>query len=160
MISVPKSARDRLVRPAGQAPIRPPAAAIRGHVRCGQQPRVGGAGVAELAVRNDHRLTGYLQHGHGGDETGVRAVDHDAEPVALGDHGTAEPAQAAMHRRLGLHVADLVDPVVHQGEHGDAGRAGLLQTPQVAVEEVAALAAEQHHGLSDTRGWFGTVSSR
>ncbi len=51
-----------------------------------------------------------------------------------------------MHRRLGLHVADLAGPVVHQGEHGDAGRAGLLQTPQVAVEEVAALAAEQHHG--------------
>ncbi len=51
-----------------------------------------------------------------------------------------------MHRRLGLHVTELVDPVVHQGEHGDAGRAGLRQPAQVAVEEVTALAAEQHHG--------------
>ena len=49
-----------------------------------------------------------------------------------------------MHRRLGLHVADLADPVVHQGEHGEAGRAGFPEPPQVALEEVAALAAEQH----------------
>ena len=49
------------------------------------------------------------------------------------------------HGRLGLHVADLVDPVVHQREHGDAGRAGFLQPPQVTVEEVTALAAQQHH---------------
>ena len=76
----------------------------------------------------------------------MRAVDHDAQPVALGHHVAAEPAQAAVHRRLGLHVAELVDPVVHQGEHGDAGRAGLLEPPQVALEEVAALAAEQHRG--------------
>jgi hypothetical protein len=123
----------------------------RSRVPCSHQPGVpdvGGvsAGIAELAVRDDHRLAGRRQHGHGRGHAGVRAVDHDAQPVALGHHIAAEPAQAAVHRRLGLHVADLADPVVHQGEHGEAGRAGLLEPPQVTLEEVAALAAEQHHG--------------
>jgi hypothetical protein len=35
---------------------------------------------------------------------------------------------------------------MHQGEHGDAVRAGFLQPPQVALEEIRALAAEQHRG--------------
>ena len=152
MISVPKSARDRLVRPTGQAPIRPPAEATAATCAGGQQPRVGGAGVGELAVGDDHRLVRCLQHGHGGIEAGVGAVDHDAQLVALGDHGPAEPAQPAVHRWFGLHVADLVGPVVHQGQHGDAVRAGLLQPPQVALEEVTALAAEQHHGAPVGRG--------
>jgi hypothetical protein len=50
------------------------------------------------------------------------------------------------YRLLGLHVADVADPVVHQGEHGEAGRAGLLEPAQVALEEVAAFAAEQDGG--------------
>jgi hypothetical protein len=49
-----------------------------------------------------------------------------------------------VHGRRGLHVADLVDPVVHQREHGHAGRAGLLQPPRVTLQEVAALTAQQH----------------
>jgi len=102
MISVPKSARDG-ARQAG----RPGAdqAAGRGnrpHVRRGQQPR-----VSELAVGDDHWLVRGLQHGHGGIEAGVGAVDHDAQSAALGDHSPAEPAQPAVHRRFGLHVADL-----------------------------------------------------
>ncbi|HEX5290267.1 MAG TPA: hypothetical protein VFX25_15500 [Streptosporangiaceae bacterium] len=35
---------------------------------------------------------------------------------------------------------------MHQGEHGEAGRAGVLESAQVALEEVAALAAEQDRG--------------
>jgi hypothetical protein len=97
-------------------------------------------------MRDHNRLTGGIQHGHGRGEAGVRAVDHDAQPVALDHYVAAEPAQAVVHRRLGLHVTDLADPVVHQREHGEAGRAGLLEPPQVAFEEVAALAAEQHRG--------------
>ena len=134
----------------------------RHRVPCSHQPgvaHVGGvsvggvsAGIAELAMRDDHRLAGRLQHGHGRGEAGVRAVDHDAQPVALGHHVAAEPAQAVVHRRLGLHVTDLADPVVHQGEHGEAGRAGLLEPPQVALEEVAALAAEQHRGTPVAAG--------
>jgi hypothetical protein len=107
---------------------------------------VRGAGAGELAVRDDHRLVRCLYHGHGGIEAGVRAVDHDAQLVALGDHLAAEPAQPGVHRRLGLHVTDLIGPVVHQGQHGDADRTGLLQPPQVTVEEVTALTAQQHQG--------------
>jgi hypothetical protein len=131
----------------------------RGRVLGGHQPgmlAIGGVAiamaiavavaVAELAVRDDYRLAGFLEHGHGGSEAGVRAVHHDAQPVAFGHHIAAEPAQPAVHRRLGLHVAELVDPVVHQGEHGDAVRPGFRQPPQVALEEVTALAAEQDHG--------------
>jgi len=55
-----------------------------------------------------------------------------------------------MYRRLGLHVADLVRPVVHQDEHGEADRAGLTEASQVALEEVTALAAEQHRGAPIT----------
>jgi hypothetical protein len=32
------------------------------------------------------------------------------------------------------------------GKHGDTGRADFLQPPQVTVEEVPALTAEQDHG--------------
>ncbi|HEY2264165.1 MAG TPA: hypothetical protein VGI96_16195 [Streptosporangiaceae bacterium] len=146
-------------RDAGEAarPGADQAARVRDRRRVlgGHQPGMLAAGgvavavavaVAELAVRDDHRLAGFLEHGHGGGEAGVRAVDHDAQPVAFGHRVAAEPAQAAVHRRLGLHVAEFVDPVVHQGEHGDAVRPGFFQPPQVALEEVTALAAEQHHG--------------
>jgi hypothetical protein len=121
----------------------------RGRVLGGHQPgmpAVAVARVAELAVRDDHRLAGRFEHGHRGVEAGVRAVDHDAQPVAFGHRVAAEPAQAAVHRRLGLRVAELVDPVVHQGEHRDAVRSGCFQPLQVALEEVTALAAEQHRG--------------
>ena len=69
-------------------------------------------------------------------------------PSRLHSATTSRPnrLRPAVHRRLGLRVAELVDPVVHQGEHGDAVGPGLLQPPQVALEEVTALAAEQHHG--------------
>lgn len=137
-------------RTAGEAagPAAGQAACLRDRdgVLGGHQPRVPVMVVAQLAVRDDHRLAGRLEHGHGGAEGGVRAVDHDAKPVALGHHVPAEPAQAAVRRRLGLHVAELVDPVVHQGEHRDAVRAGFGEPAQVALEEIAALAAEQHHG--------------
>ena len=73
------------------------------------------------------------------------AVHYDAQLVALGDHGPAEPAQPAVHGRFGLHVAYVIDPVVHQGEHGDAGCASFLQSPQVTVQEVTALTAQQHY---------------
>src|SRR5690348_12386440 len=75
----------------------------RGRVPGGHQPGVVVLMVvAGLAVRDDHRLAGRVEHGHGAVERGVRAVDHDAQPVALGHHVTAEPAQATVHRRLGL----------------------------------------------------------
>ena len=55
---------------------------------------------------------------------------------------------------LGLHVADVADPVVHQGEHGEVYRAGLLEPSQVALEEVTALAAEQYRGAPVAGGPF------
>ena len=69
-------------------------------------------------------------------------------PSRLHSATTSRPnrLRPVVHRLLGLHVADVADPVVHQGEHGEAGRAGLLEPAQVALEEVAALAAEQHRG--------------
>ena len=136
---------------AGQAARR----GHRGRVPGGHQPGVAvRVAVAELTVRDDHWLAGRVERGHGGVETGVRAVDHDAQPVALGHHVPAEPAQAAVHRRLGLHVAELIDPVMNQGEHGDPVRAGFLEPAQVTLEEVAALAAEQHHGAPVPGGPF------
>ena len=48
-----------------------------------------------------------------------------------------------MDHRLGLDVAHLVHPVVHQGHRPDPGDIGVAQAPEVTVEEVRPL-ARQH----------------
>src|SRR3984957_9936358 len=117
-----------------------------------QQPRVMPAGVVQVAVRDHHRLARRGQDAGGRLQRGMSAVDDDAEPVALSHDVAAEVSQAAMNRVLGLHVADVVDPVMHQRQRGRARRPRFLQRLQPALEEVAALAAEQDRGLAGVVG--------
>ena len=87
--------------------------------------------------------------------TGVRAHRDFRPGEAYADHRrqleAIRPAVAAAGAEVATSAIDVNRAardgrtVVHQGEHGDAGRAGLLETPQVTLEEVTALAAEQHY---------------
>src|SRR6266498_4108414 len=76
----------------------------------------------------------------------VGHVDEHPQPVHLADHVAAERGEAAVPRRLGLDVAQLVDPVVHQLDRADPAIVGLLDTVEPALEEIAALDGQDGGG--------------
>ena len=78
--------------------------------------------------------------------------------IAPGDDLAAEPAQARVHRLLGLHVADAADPVVHQGEHVEGWPLRASSSRQVTLEEIAALAAEQDRVRLSPMDWFRSAA--
>ena len=109
-------------------------------------------GVVEVAVGDHHRRRRGGQHVEGGGGRGVGAVDHHPELVAAGHHRSAEVGEPSVDRRLGLDVAELVHPVVHQGERRHAEGVGRRQALEVALEEVGPLAGEEHSRLAGVVG--------
>ena len=63
-------------------------------------------------------------------------------------HGPPEVGETVVHGILRLDVTELVDPVVHERERRDALAVRLGDSLPLALEEVAALAREEHGRLA------------
>jgi hypothetical protein len=61
-------------------------------------------------------------------------IDDDAEPVAGADHLGPKVRQSAMHRRFGLDVTEIIDPIVGQLQVPQPiRRVGLIEALDLAV---------------------------
>ena len=70
----------------------------------------------------------------------MRGVDDDPEPVAGTDHLGAKIGQATMHRRFGLDVAEVIDPVMRQLQVAQTiSGIGLVDPLDRAVEKIRTL---------------------
>ena len=98
----------------GQMPITPPVPATS--CACsGVISRVNGRGRVVSDVWDS--TSGLVRHRRGAPhqlDRAVRHVHHDPARIAAADHLRPHIGQPAMHRRLGLDVAQFVDPVVRQ----------------------------------------------
>src|SRR5664280_1353240 len=68
--------------------------------------------AAEVGVGDHHRRTRLLQHVERRLVGGVGKVDQQADPVHLADQFAPGRGEPAVHRRLGLQVAELVLAIV------------------------------------------------
>jgi len=69
----------------------------------------------------------------------VGAIDEHAQAVHLDDHLEARVGEPAVAGRLGLDVAELVDPVVDELDGPHAPSMELDDARRIAFEDVASL---------------------
>ena len=96
----------------GQTPMTPPVPAMTRAWSGVDAPAPSRRGARERGVGQHQRLG---RHGRRPLDQIIGAVgdiDDDAALVAALDHGRAEIGEAAMNRRLGLDIAQLVHPIM------------------------------------------------
>src|SRR6266849_9268976 len=92
------------------------------------------AAVLNIGVGEDDRLRGRLGHPAHDVQGSVSDIDHDAETIHLAHGCAAERREPTVHGRLGLDVAELVHPIVHELEGADPPVEGLLHAVHPAFE--------------------------
>ena len=78
-------------------------------------------------------------------------IDQHAQPIHLTDDVAAERREAVVHRRLGLDVAELVDPIVHELNRSHPAVVRPLHVLETRFKKIAALDGHDRHTLARRR---------